>query len=382
MIKTVFEKIKYELGILLFLLLQFFLFLPPIESSNIWPFISYLGNYDNGFMPRALIGEIISWFTDFCSHKMLYSLSVAVSVLLCFAISLLGGQLIKASENKTTVISLVAIMVCSPVFMPLFASWLGVTDIYMILITLTAFAFNENKFLRFLIPVLLLAATAIHHIYLLLYMVPVAIALLYDFFKNKKYLRDGILCSVTYISLIAFGLICATNNYIDSFGSIDSIIEFALNKTDMDIQQTWLEQLMPSENFSQASSLLERFTSNMSVSNLLGIILIFAPILILFACGWIKILKKSDDKAEKFVFFLCLIQPVSTVPAYIFALNWNRWTSSIITAQCMLYLFMLYRKSPAVISVTNDITAFFKKHFAIVIFYLIYFASFAKLLGS
>ncbi len=382
MLKTVYEKIKYEVGILFFLLLQFFMFLPSREAAQIWPFMSYLGSYEKGFMPRALIGEIISWFTDFYSSKMLYNLAVCVAVLLCLTLSLLGGQIIKKSENKTAVIAVVAIMICSPIFIPIFASWLGVPDTYLILLTVIAFILNENKFLRYLIPIPLLACVAIHHAYLFLYMVPIAIALLYDLFKNKKYLRDGILCGITYISLIVFGLFCATGNYSDGFESLDAVIDATLKKTDMDIPKTWLEQLMPNENFSQASSLLFSTTKYMSVSNLLGIILIFAPLFVLFACGWFKAIKKSENKAEKFLFFLCLIQPLSTIPAYVFGLNWNRWTSSIITAQCILYLFMIYRKNPVVISVTNSITEFFKKHFAIIIFYLIYFASFAKLLGS
>ncbi len=382
MLKTVYEKIKYEAAILLFLLTQFFAFLPTKDSAQIWPFMSFLGSYENGFMPRALIGEIISWFTDFYSKNLLYNLNVAVGILFCIFLALVGAHTIKNAENKITVTALVTIIICSPIFISIFSSWLGTTDTYLIILTITAFVLNENKILRYFIPIPLLISTAIHHAYLFLYMVPVAIALLYDLIKNKKYIRDSILCGITYLSLIAFGLICATGTYNEGYESLNAAIEHFLSITDMDIEKSWLEQLMPSENFSQASSLLERFTSNMSVSNLLGIILIFAPILVLFALGWFKAMKTGKNKAEKFVFFLCLIQPLSTVPAYIFALNWNRWTSSIVTAQCMLYLFMLYRKNAVVISVTNNITEFFKKHFAIVVFYLIYFASFAKLLGS
>ncbi len=382
MLKTVYGKIKYEIGILLFLLLQFFAFLPTRENMPIWPFLTYLGDYSKGFMPRALIGEIISWFTPFYTQKMFYFLSIGICILTCVFISLLSGFVIKNTQNKTAATAIVAIMISSPIFMPLFSSWLGITDIYLIFLTLLAFTFNENKILRCLVPIIMLICTAIHHAYLFLYMVPVAIALLYDFFKNKKYIRDGLLCAFSYISLIFFGLFCVNKRDNNGFASLDEMIDFMVSKTDMNINKNWLMQVVPNEYLSDTEYLFDKIGATISLSNLLGIVLIFSPLLVLFAFGWFKAIKESADKSEKFIFFLCLIQPISTIPAYIFALNWNRWTSSIVTAQCMLYLFMLYRKNKAVIAVTNKLTEFFKKHFSIVILYLIYFASFAKLLGS
>ncbi len=382
MVKTVCEKIKYEVVILLYLLLQFFAFLPSQNDMAVWPFLTYLGNYNRGFMPRAFIGEVLSWFTSFYTQKMLYNLSVVVCILLCFFIAILGAFLIKKADNKLAVTSVVAIMISSPTFMPLFSAWLGITDIYLILFTLIAFVFNENKFLRYSVPFIMLACTAIHHAYLFLYMVPVAIALLYDLFKNKKYLRDGILCAFTYISLIVFALFCVNKRENNGFASTQEMVDFMVSKTDMNIGKDWLMQVVPNEYLSDTGYLFDKIGSTLSFSNLLGIVLIFSPLVLLFAFGWIKAIQKSAEKSEKFIFFFCLIQPISTIPAYIFALNWNRWTSSIITAQCIMYLFMIHRKNPVVVSVTGSIAEFFKKHFAIVIFYLIYFASFAKLLGS
>lgn len=382
MLKKVFTKTKYEACILFFLLIQLVVFAPAKDGMPVWQLLTYLGDYSHGFMPRAFLGEIISWFTDCVTLELLFNLSFTVCVLLSVSASLLGGYLIKNAENKTSVSAIVAIMVSSPIFMPLMASWLGISDIYLILLTFVAFAFNENKFLRYLVPVLALVCTAIHHAYLFLYMVPIAIALLYDCFKNKKYIRDGILCGVTYVSLIVLALITVKTRSADGFSSVDEMTDFMISKTDIPLSKEWLEQLVPNEYFTQVNYIRDNITSTMSLSNLLGIVLIFAPLLLTFACGWIKSIKLSNDKAEKFTLFLCLIQPLSTVPAYIFGLNWNRWTSAIITSQCILYLFMLHRKNKSVSVAVTSVTEFFKKHFILVVFYLIYFASFAKLLGT
>lgn len=382
MLKKVFTKTKYEACILFFLLMQLIVFAPTKDGMPVWQLLTYLGDYSHGFMPRAFIGEIISWFTNSVSLDVLFNLSFTVCVLLSVAAALLGGYLIKNAENKTAVTAIIAVMVSSPIFMPLMASWLGITDIYLILLTFIAFVFNENKFLRYLIPVIALVCTAIHHAYLFLYMVPIAIALLYDFFKNKKYIRDGILCGVTYVSLITLGLVTLKTRSASGFASVDEMTDFMISKADFPLTEEWLQQVVPNEYFTEVGYIQDNVTSTMTASNLLGIVLIFTPLFVAFAYGWIKSIKQSEDRSEKFVLLLCLIHPLSTVPAYIFGLNWNRWTSAIITSQCILYLFMLYRKNKSVSDAVASVTEFFKKHFILVVFYLIYFASFAKLLGT
>ena len=381
MLKKLYEKTKYEVYIFLFLAVQLLVFVPEKEGMPMWQLLTYLGDYSHGFMPRALLGEIITWFSDTVSLELLFALSFTVCVLLCIASALLGGHLIKHCENRTAVTAIIAVMLGSPIFMPLFASWLGLMDVYLILLTFIAFTLNENRLLRFFIPVIAILCTAIHHAYLFLYMVPLAIALLYDFFRNKKYIRDGILCGVTYISLIALGLYTVKARNADGFGSTEEMVDFMLKKADFPLTKEWLQSVVPNEYMTGVDYISENITSTMSVANLLGIVVIFAPIFILFACGWLKAIRHSTDKTEKFTLFLCLIHPLSTVPAYIFGLNWNRWTSAIITSQCILYLFMLYRKNESVSTSVGKITEFFKKHFILIVFYIIYTASFAKLLG-
>lgn len=381
MLKKLYEKTKYEIGIFIFLFAQLIVFMPDKEGMPLWQLLTYLGDYSHGFMPRAFLGEIISWFSDTVSLDLLFTLSFAICIIMSVSIALITGYLIRHCENRNAVIGIVAIMLGSPIFMPLFASWLGITDIYLILLTVIAFVFNENKVLRFAVPIVMLLCTAIHHAYLFLYMVPLAIALLYDMFRNKKYVRDGILCAVTYISLIVFGLLTLKSRDASGFSSADEMIDFMLFKADMPLSREWLEEVVPNEYMTDTNFILDKITSTMSAENLLGIVAIFAPIFILFAYGWIKALRSGENKAEKFTFFLCLIHPLSTIPAYIFGLNWNRWTSAIITSQCILYLFMLHRKNEAVSESLEKITAFFKKHSVAVVFYIIYVASFAKLLG-
>ncbi len=381
MLRKIYDKTKYEICILFFLLAQLIAFVPDKEGMPLWQLLTYLGDYSHGYMPRAFLGEVISWFSDTVSLELLFGLSLTVLVLLCVAIALIGGYLIRHIENKSAATAIVTVMIGSPIFMPLFSSWLGLMDVYLILLTIIAFTLNENKVLRFTVPIIALLCTAIHHAYFFLYMVPLAIALLYDLFRNKKYLRDGLLCSVTYVSLIAFGLITVKTRTADGFSSVDEMVDFMLKKSEVPLSREWLQSVVPNEYTTGVDYISETVTSTMSVFNLLGIVAIFAPLLLLFAFGWIKAIKHSADKGEKFTLFLCLIHPISSVPAYIFGLNWNRWTSAIITSQCILYLFMLYRKNEAVSASVEKITGFFKKHLEIVVFYIIYVASFAKLLG-
>lgn len=381
MLKKLYEKTKYELCILLFLLVQFFVFRPTTDGMPLWQLLTYLSDYSHGFVPRGFIGEIISWFSATVSLEMLHTLSSVICIIMSIVASLLGGLLIRKAENRDGVTAFVAIMITSPIFMPLFSAWLGITDIYLILLTFAAFVFNENKFLRYLVPVIALVCVAIHHVYLFLYMVPLAIALLYDCFKNKKYVRDGILCGTTYASLIAFAFIIIKTRLAKGFGSIDEMIDFMIQKADFELTREWLNAVVPNEYMTGADHLMNKVTSSMSVSNLLGLVVILLPLFVLFAYGWVKSIRNSEDKSEKLIFALCLIHPLSTAPAFLFGLNWNRWTSAIITSQCILYLFMLYRKNKTLSAVVTQITEFFRKHFMFVLIYFIYYTSFAKLLG-
>lgn len=381
MLKSFFDKTKYEAGIFLFLITQVALYIPTSENMPVWQILTYLNDYSKGYMPRAFLGEVITWFSPTVSLELLWWLSLTVCILLCLAIALVGGYLIKKAENKTAVIGIIGIIIASPIFIPVMSAWLGVTDIYLILLTIIAFVLNENKFLRYLIPLISLVCIAIHHTYVLIYMVPIAIALLYDCFKNKKYVRDGIFCGITYLALIIFTLFTLNARKATAYDSVDSMIDYMLVKADFPLSVEWLKTIVPNEYSTGLDYLLGTITSTMSPLNLLGIIVIFAPIFVLFAYGWIKAIRHAEEKCDKFIFFLCLIQPVPTIPAYILGLNWNRWTSAIITSQCILYLFMLYRKNSTVASVVNKVTDFLQKHFIAVILYFIYYASFAKLLG-
>ena len=381
MLKRLFEKTKYEACILIFLLAEMIAFIPHAEDMTVWQMLTYLGDYSHGYMPRALLGEIFSWFTPTISLELLWAVSVAVIAILSVMISLLCGRIIRNAQNKSAASSVIAVMLLSPIFMPLFSSWLGIVDIYLITLTLFAFILNESRILRYLVPVIMLICVAIHHAYMFLYMVPLAIALLYDCLKNKKYIRDGIFCGITYISLIAFALFTVMNRTASGFTSMDEMIAFMINKADFPLSEIWLSTVVPNEYFTGTDYVADTITTMMSPANLLGIVVIFAPVFIAFAFGWIRAIKQSEKKEEKFIFFLCLIQPLSAIPAYIFGLNWNRWTSAIITSQCILYLFMLYRKNGTVTCTVNGIVEKCKKHFIPVALYLIYYASFAKLLG-
>lgn len=381
MLKKVFEKTKYEACILGFLLIQIICFVPTTDGMPVWQLLTYLNDYSHGYMPRAFLGEILSWFSDKITLDILWWLSFFVCVFVSIALALLCGWLIRHAKNPAAVKGIVILMISSPIFMPLMSGWLGITDIYLILFTLIAFAFNENKILRYFVPVIAFTCVVLHHAYMFLYMVPIAIALLYDFFKNQKYIRDGILCAVTYISLIAIALITVKTRSATGFGSIDEMIDFMLQKAGFPLTKEWLQSVVPNEYFTGIDYIRDKFTNTMLLTNLLGIVVIFAPLFILFGYGWIRAIRISEKKTEKFVVFLCLIQPLSTIPAYVFGLNWNRWTSATITSQCILYLFMLHRQNPAVSSSVAVITEFFKKHFIVVVFYIIYIASFAKLLG-
>ena len=103
MLKKLYEKTKYEICILSFLLVQFFVFRPTTDGMPLWQLLTYLSDYSHGFVPRGFIGEIISWFSATVSLELLHTLSSVICILLSVVTSLLGGVLIRKTENKDAV---------------------------------------------------------------------------------------------------------------------------------------------------------------------------------------------------------------------------------------------------------------------------------------
>ncbi|MDD6276547.1 MAG: hypothetical protein PUB20_06975 [Clostridia bacterium] len=383
MLKKFFNKIKYELCIFIFSLADILIFLPGKDDLDMWCFMTYLGDYSHGFTTRLLIGDIIHRFTDFVSLDMLYTLSVSACVLLCFLLAVVSGKVLRSADSSllTAAKVILAFGLASPIFLPLFSSWLGLTDIWLVILTLVCFIFNENKYTRWLIIPLSIACCFIHQVYFFTYMTPLCIALLYDCLKSKKPLSRAILCAADYLLLIASGIFVLFGRKNISFSSPAEMAEYCLSKTDLPMEPEWLAQQLQYEYFKNLSSVMTDIASSNTVTDLLGLTVIFSPIIIFFALMWKNALKSCGNIKEKIVIMLCLIQPLSALPAYITATNWNRWTCGIIFSQVALALFMIYRRNEAVETSLKKYTAFFKNHPAIFITYFIFFVSFAKLLG-
>lgn len=63
MLRKIYDKTKYEICILFFLLAQLIAFVPDKEGMPLWQLLTYLGDYSHGYMPKAFLGEVISWFS-------------------------------------------------------------------------------------------------------------------------------------------------------------------------------------------------------------------------------------------------------------------------------------------------------------------------------
>ena len=332
MLKKFFAKIKYELCIFFFALAQTLVFLPSKDNLDEWCLMTYLGDYSHGVTTRLLIGDIIHRFTDFVSLDMLYVLCICACILLCVLLAIVGGKVLRNTSGPLLTASkvILAFGLASPIFLPLFSSWLGLTDIWLVILTLVCFILNENRCLRWLIIPLSIACCFIHQVYFFTYMTPLAIILLYDCLESKKPLPRAILCIVDYTLLIASGIFVLVGRQNISFRSPQEMAEYCLQKTDVPIDSEWLAYQLQYEYFKGLSSVMSDIASSNTATDLIGLLVIFTPLIVLFAIMWGIALKKSDNGKEKFVLFLCLIQPLSALPAYISATNWNRWTCGII----------------------------------------------------
>ena len=144
----------------------------PLITDD-WGIIQlYLIDYRVGFVSRALIGEIFSWFTDTVTFTQISVVSyIAIGISLIMQSFLAALVLRKAiRENNTLMILLVGFLVCSPITITWNLSpWgssahvLGLFDVYALIIFFIYLFAAQSTTMFILSPFLVFLGMTIHY---------------------------------------------------------------------------------------------------------------------------------------------------------------------------------------------------------------------------
>lgn len=349
--------------------------------------LSYLLTYDHGFMSKAFVGEVISWFADTVTPEIIMGVSVLGSVLLLVAASLCFGSVLEKTRDNPKLFAVAAALVAILCLAPFtFANYFFEMKFDKLFWACTLFAvyFSRFRFGIWLAPILCFIATLINPLFLLGAMFLIAIILLQKCKDSGFAPKNVIICAVSYIGMIALGLISLKSGKDHSFTDVYELIDFyfarySVTPSDKIVEKI-AEQLFEysrTRDLNLFKRVYEEYVieGDFGKVTLLNGIFFSVPLLALLTVFWKKVIKEEPDKFRKFIFFLCAATLVSILFMPIF--GWGaRFFFFPYVVQLGLILYYVANKNEAVITVVGRIADFCKKHVVVSAAVLIYFAVF------
>jgi len=381
-----FERVKYELPIFILLFLFFIPKRSDLARNDVYVTM-LIFDYRIGFAPRLFIGSVMSLFTDYKSlHFMNNFMDIfCVATLVLFAI--VAGRIIRKAGDKAKempIFFIILFIVVPYTRAVLFPGPIVSFDRFLVVFTLLALIAINKKVIKWFVPILIFMGLATYQGFAFTYMPVIAILLIYEIFRNKKSKESIALCVVAFTTMAVFSVYFFLYHGIDSFKNVDELLAYAANKTDLreylkgfDIRYTLNGYL-----FTKPATFFWSYIVSAGwkgwKSEVFGIIYLM-PIFVTFFIIWKNSIKSSSNKAEKFIYILCILAPLARLPMFLFSTNFLRGRASIVVVQFFLVFYFLYIGNKTVAESAKQVVMFFRRHILLFILMVVYCIGFIKL---
>ncbi len=312
-------------------------------------YIFYIVDYKTaGFVPRALIGSFFALFSRRMTLRTLYLLAVVVTLLLIFTVSMLINRVFKHEfEGKTALFLIVCtfLLLSNENFYLFDTFHFGMVDTYFILLTLLIVCLAGHKILRWFIPVICFCCMAIYEGYVFAFMAVVGIVLIYYCFKEKSVSAVTVLvlsCVVVAGSFVYFYVLFRADHLnMLKYGTFEELEQVLSRRTDAEISQIIAELYYYNSSMTlftdgrwNVAEVLEETSAVRRQCLPTAIVFCSMPVYV-----WLGALKNDVDKKRRFIWLLCLIAPLASVPFLAFT-EQMKYISYVIFSQ--LILLMLF----------------------------------------
>lgn len=182
-----------------------------VGQNSMYPF--YAVDFSYGFATKLLPGAIFNAIFGANATRENATVFMSIIVLLIFAgVSVLLQKFLKrvAQKNRTYAFILVLIFLTGAYTFSIFTKTMGVLDTYWVLFTVIFFLILENKYLKFLIPLLFAGCIFVHNASIVSYIVLMSIVMLYKISRQtdkKQKMSDIVILTVSLgvaVSLFLF----------------------------------------------------------------------------------------------------------------------------------------------------------------------------------
>jgi len=382
----IFENIKYELPILIVLLALFFPNRSHIAGGDVYVTM-HIFDYSIGFAPRLFIGSLMSMFTDYKSVAFMDRFMDIFCIITLVSVTAAAGRVIRKSSGnaKYAAIFLVILFLAVPYSRSILypgADSISL-DRFMAVYALLALCAVSKTGIKWVIPALMFMGVATYHGFAFTYLPAIAVVLIYSVTGERRSKENIALCLVSFaVAAVFSAYFFLMFDGINSYKNIDELLAYAFTKTDLRQSQTEFDIRLVVTAFLLGGS--STFFHDYRAQEPYGwhwadfkgeLIsdLYLLPLIAVFAVIWIKAIKNSASKSEKFVFALCLLAPLARVPMFVFSSFFARSRASMVIVQFLLALYFLYAGNQAVLKAVDKGTAFLKRNYLIFPLAVLYF---------
>jgi hypothetical protein len=371
--KSLLLKIKYELVIFAALLAQMAVGINWKQPVPVNYLTFYLLDFKVGFISRGLIGSFVDLLTNKATEKWLTGFILLTFAAVYFILALLLGKLIRSADAgmRNSLIFLTALALFTCFTGRVLLNNIGLMDIYWFLFALLAMVCVRNKYARWLVPLLCFMGLAAHYGFAMTFL-PFIFVLLIVETVNGKYKISSIVpavvsflisvCSAVYFTIFANGSL--------NFDS-DGTYKYLSAKADFPVWRYYVDAYL---YYADANSgkklglsdylaiLREAASQSLSATHLISTLMLLLPMIILFFLVWKNAFKLGKNKAEKFIFLLCMALPLPVLPSFVFSTDAPRFLGEILIVQFMTLFYLAYVKNAALLASLKKAENFFRKY--------------------
>ena len=357
-----------------------------IFTINGYYLIHYLYTYDHGFIARGLVGETLSRFFDTVTPEIIYGTVVLFAALLMVSASLcIGKALSKVRDDEKRLSYVLAIIIVLCVLPMSFKMYYCDIKLDKMLWVMTLFAvfFADRKYGIWLVPVFCIIATLINPVFLFCSMILISIILLQEFRSSNFSVKNGIVCAVSYVSMIVLGLYGTVAEKWTGFTTPEELIDYYFARYSEPLTASeynrfvteWLfDYFEPLEGIFQTSFRIYFNEWGNGILCILNFIFIALPAYILLGIFWKKVIKSESDKFQKFIYFLCAVSPVVLIPPVSISWEFSKYFYCNFIVQLCLVVFFIVRNNDSVLKTVEAVIENCRKHVILTAAIVTYFA--------
>lgn len=357
------QKYKYEYLIFALLIFQLITQMKLLGKLDNWFSTTFTLSYEFGLNSRMLAGSLLSLFTDYITNSQLMIFNLFFICLLMVYYVFLMSKVIKkyADTAEKELAMLYFVFACAPLSFGYVFQYAYLIDTFSILFFLLVLTLEDKKIFKWLIPIICFLGMANHQTFICFYVPAIGIILLYKCLIKKKKSPQIILFSCFCIVSIASFVYFQVFKHPLPFATVDEAFDYLSKKAEYPIVKEMIEIEYYLENIENLTiyggkNVLVRIESQIVM------LLFYSGFISFFTYVWTRAIKLSTQKMMKFTYFLCLVSPVVTLIAYVFATDWGRWNAQTFIAQTALLSYWLYHKRQEVVTPVFAVFDFFKQH--------------------